>query len=85
MNWQSRVNSVRVVQSSNPLVGLLVLLAVLVGFLLAIPLIILGIALGIIALPAVVTYRWLRARLGSQPALGGRRNVRVIEPDSRER
>ena len=71
--------------SSNPFVGLLVLLAVLVGFLLAIPLIVLGIAIGIITLPAVVTYRWLKARFGGRAAgssvIGGRRNVRVIRRD----
>ncbi len=81
--WHERIStteSVRYIRSSNPLVGLL---AVLLVLLLAIPLIVLGIAAALIAVPVIACvrgYKRLTARAGR---VGGRKNVRVIEPDDR--
>lgn len=83
MAWHERIStteSVRFIRSSNPLVGLLVVLLVL---LLAIPLLVLGIVAGLIAVPVIACvrgYHRLTARAGR---VGGRKNVRVIEPDDR--
>lgn len=91
MPWYDRTNatrmsteSIRFVRTSNPVVGLIALLTFLVLLLLAIPLLLLGVAIGIVTLPVVLGYRWAQAKLSRSGREAGRKNVRVIRPGERD-
>jgi hypothetical protein len=65
------------------LTALIGLVAVLLILLLAIPVILIGLAVGIISLPFVLVSRALNQIKKPNHTLDGRRNVRVITPADR--
>jgi hypothetical protein len=71
--------TVRVIQSSGPLTAIVGLLAIVMILILAVPILLIALGVGVLSLPVVLAHRALRSMRKPNQALDGRRNVRVIQ------